>query len=412
MRSSGLHYPHGTIESTGHSISGHAQTLHNAASSASGITLPSGSLGSIGSSHASTLQSHIGGVSGHISAIAQREDGHGTNLVQNAKNMLATDTDHAKAFDGISDKQPLRITNGPGGVIGGRMPVGEQSGMDKLKAGASGSTRTPGLTAQKMAGNAKRQQDIAKTTPEAPPQKAPGTTEVPLEAHHHMGGEVNKKKKPVGGHVAANDYQGFNNYNNPAWKKPLPTSKLNPAPTAHGHGIVGATPKGPTSPNGVYTVSNGTISDGANGTLNKPGNTPYTKPISTMFPQGVPAGQVWGMGEQAWNGGQPHGGMSGGQWSGHAQVPYTPVWNPTGDHSLPAHGSGDGNNPHAGQVVNIQGFHRPMDSNNPTVEHPASYFPQPPAQQPTPPPPAATDPNWVEAQPKRDYGDPNYKNMP
>lgn len=412
-----VHYPHGTIESAGHSISGHADTLHNSASSASGITLPGNSLGSIGSSHASTLQSHISGVSGHISTMAEREGGHGDTLVQNSVNMRNTDSDHANQF-ALIHLGPSRNNLGSSDA----RPVGNQSSIEQLQGGAHHFTPTPGLAA----GKAGAHTGVDNSWPAAPHQPPPGTTVMPEETHHHMGGEgkpgKGKKPKPsvVGGHVAASDYDPHYTPDpaNP-WKPP---SGIPATGNTHGHGVnvppgAGTTPAGT---NGVYGVHNVPISDGAGGTLNHPTTgAPLNKPISTMFPQNVPSGQVWGMGEQAWNGGNPAFGHAGGQWQGHAQVPFTPVWNPHNEPGEP-HGSGNGNSPHAGEIVNIAGYSRPMVPGDPTV-HPATYFPNPPAappggagpafpsvgQPPVPPP----DPNWEDKSPKRTYDDPNYPGM-
>lgn len=437
MPSSGFHYPHDTIESAGHSLSGHADTLHSAASSASGISLPQGSLGSLASGHASTMQSHIGGVPGHINTIADREGQHGDTLVQNATNMRNIDEDHANRL-ALIHSGPSRNNLGSSD----RRPVGDQSSIDQLGAGGGTRALTPaqqaaldanrsrvnaagaGLGPRPYLGNprptpaesAAHEADMDNylnsvpsnhSYPAAPHQPAPGTTEVPLESHQHMGGELKPTKKPqvVGGHVGASDYHSYTNDPASPWKTPLPGVTSH---NVHGQGVMTSTGThgGTTSANGVYDLKKPNIDDGTGNPLSHNGKTP-AKPMSTMFPQGVPAGQVWGMGEQAWNGGNPAGGHTvttgahgpGGTWEGHAQVPYTPTWNPGGAD----HGSGDGNNQHAGETVNVAGYSRPMVPGDPTM-HPATYFPKPPADQPVPNP----DNSWVDNTPKRTYDDPNY----
>jgi hypothetical protein len=295
------------------------------------------------------------------------------------------------------------------------MHVGDQSGIEQLHAGAT--PRPPRPAGPPRTGNPNGVG--GDNWPAAPHQPAPGTTTVPEESHHHMGGELKpgggRRPRPavVGGHVADGDYDP--NYTpDPAnpWKPP---SGIPPTANTHGHGVI--VPPGPhaTAPNGVYGVNGVPISDGHGGTLNHPvTGAPMNKPVSTMFPQGVPSGQVWGMGEQAWNGGNPaHSGpppAAGGSWEGHAQVPFTPTWNP----GNPDHGSGDGNSPYAGHTVNIAGYGRPMVPGDPTV-HPATYFPNPtapppgyvPGNFPTPGQPGAPAPFPYDNTPPRTYDDPN-----
>jgi hypothetical protein len=401
-KSSGFKYPHSTIQSTGSKLNGHANTLHSTASSASGTSLSSGSLGSIGSGTANALQGHIGNVPGRISQMAGTEDAHGSRLTQNSHNMQDTDDSHASTFSGIGSRGPLLITNGPGGVIGGRIPVGDQSSLDQLHAGATGPGRTPGLAAGRAGGLTGTDTSF----PSAPTQPPPGTTPVPGETHGHTthgeykppagGGRRPLRPQAVGGHVASGDVDG-----------PFPASTLPPParpgrPVLHGGGVeVGAAGTvHPPQSNGVYGVQNAPIA----GHPGAPGNN---KPMSTMFPQGTNSGQVQNVGNQAWNHGSPSGGMNqpnnpanpaagATTWTGQGQIPYTPTWNPGGAD----HGSGDGNSPYAGHTVNVQGFHRPMDPTNPGTEHPATYFPS----QNQPPAAAPFD---YETGPQRTYDDPN-----
>jgi hypothetical protein len=402
-----VHYPHSTIESAGRSISGHADTLHTSASSASGITLPGHSLGSIGSSHANALQSHISGVSGHISTMAQREGGHGDTLVRNSAHMRDTDSEHANQF-ALIHLGPSRTNLGSSDA----RPVGDQSGIEQLQAGAHHFTPTPGLAA----GKANRPPVVDPSIPTPPHQPPPGTTPVPGETHGHTThGEykppvpgAGRRPRPmpgqaVGGHVAAGDVVG------PPPAGTLPPPPRPPRPAVHGAGVhtgaAGVTVS-PAAANGVYNVQNAPLAGVRPGA---PGNN---KPLSTMFPGGVNSGLVQNMGNQAWNHGNPSGGLHnpnpGGSgnttWHGQAQVPYTPVWNPHNDPNLPPHGgTTPTSNPHAGEVVNVQGFHRPMDPTNPAVQHPATYFPEPPANQPPVP---THDPDWADTTPKRTYDDP------
>ncbi|NKQ56900.1 hypothetical protein HFP15_28910 [Amycolatopsis sp. K13G38] len=203
--------------------------------------------------------------------------------------------------------------------------------------------------------------------PFAPNQPAYGSSGIPGNTHDHViygDVKVPKKGKPKfsGGHV---------------WHGDIPSA---PGGT-HGSGVTGSSTStiSPPRPNGVYDVHKPTTTNSSGGTVVKPG-------MSSMFPQGLGPSQVQGLANQAWNGGAPNGGFHGtNSWSGQAQIPYTPVWNPAGDAGLPAHGSGSGNHPNAGSILNIGGYHNGgsastyyPDGNNttPPVQPPQDPFTQ------------------------------------
>ncbi|HVV18528.1 MAG TPA: hypothetical protein VHF06_03785, partial [Pseudonocardiaceae bacterium] len=334
---SGVHYPHSTIESAGHSLSGHANTLHSSASSASGIHLPGNALGSIGSSHASTAQSHIGGVAGHINTIAEREGHHGNTLVANSTNMRNTDEEHAANLNGIhSQRTPLMITNGPGPAVGAG-PHTTHVDYGALPRPGDRPLPTPEQLARMHDLHNRPTQDYSYPSVPRPGAIGPNlmSSQVPGETHAHTShGDFKPAQPPgpgipnawhrpqtVGGHVASGDITGPP----PAHTlPPPPAGPAGPRPIVHGQGVdvtsgVDASGRpinvGNHRPNGVYEVTNGplagpgaSVGPGAPQAGNNPNVTQGNKPFSTMFPQGMTDQQVHEMGTQAWNGGTPNGG--------------------------------------------------------------------------------------------------------
>ena len=110
-----MNYPHEQIENVGSSLRGHAETLRSTASSGGG-GLPSGSLGSLAEGTTTTISSHLAGVPGQIQQMADREEGHGERLGQNAQAMLRADQDSRARLEAI---QPVTPAAGPSGGAGG-----------------------------------------------------------------------------------------------------------------------------------------------------------------------------------------------------------------------------------------------------------------------------------------------------
>lgn len=215
-------------------------------------------------------------------------------------------------------------------------------------------------------------------SPGKPNQDPYGGVDVPQSANDHVIFGNLKPPRPArpgrppnpwgfsGGHVLHNDLPPGTTAHNtappgarPSWHGAGVTGGNPPAV----HGPVGPTGAGPApgpgpfgtfpSPNGVYNLHRPTMTD--------PNGANAGKPVSTMFPQGMNPGTVQNIGDQAWNGGAPNGGFApvpngtSLTWQGQGQVPYTPIWNPGGAD----HGSGAGNHPNAGSIINISGYANP-----------------------------------------------------
>jgi hypothetical protein len=191
-----------------------------------------------------------------------------------------------------------------------------------------------------------------------------GYPDIPANAHQHVThGDYNNQGQVTGGHVARPDVH---------------TPSIDP--NRYGQGVVNA-PGNPVNvqPNGVYNHPNPQVDFGPWGRYPKHNNH------HSMYPQGLPDTAVHGMGNHAWNGGNPNGGYTvnpngGGSWSGQAQIPFTPAWNPGNRPDLPPHGAGSVNHGYTGQTVNVEGYYNP----NGNV---ATYYPGNQGRPPMPPPP-------------------------
>ncbi|WP_181776252.1 WXG100 family type VII secretion target [Amycolatopsis pittospori] len=281
-------------------------------------------------------------------------------------------------------------------------------GFKKIKPGKApgrhspGPLHDPGKTGPSKSGGGSRALD---ESPGKPDQHPYGGVDVPQSAHEHvtLGNLKPPRPRPPGstapprpwgfsgGHMLQNDL--------PPGTAPHNTPGPNGRPNWHGAGVNGGNPPvfhGPAGPpphstppappgtgpygsypdsNGVYNLHHPTMADPHGGNAGKP--------MSTMFPQGLNQGIVQNLGDQAWNGGNPNGGITampprpgGGpqsyQWQGQGQIPFTPIWNPGGAD----HGSGSGNHPNAGSTINMSGFANPNGTAGPGgFLTPPTYYP-------------------------------------
>lgn len=118
-----VNYPHEQMENVGSSLRGHAETLRSTASEGGG-GLPSGSLGNLGESAASTISGHLTNVPGQIRQMADREEAHGNRVTQNSQDMRETDQEHRQKLENIhTGMTEPTVSGGSGGSRGGGPPM-------------------------------------------------------------------------------------------------------------------------------------------------------------------------------------------------------------------------------------------------------------------------------------------------
>lgn len=295
---------------------------------------------------------------------------------------------------------PKLIENGSaGGMSGNVMKVGDKSGLDILHGGkTTPQSADPARAAHPQ--NLMNPNPVSAQNhswPSAPQQGPAGTGGISQGAHNHVShgeykppftptkGKNKGKTQPAGasgGHVAQGDIHtpgGVNGHGRP-----------------YGGGVATTGPAtGSTvAANGVYDIKQPDVQfPSMSGNVTKPG-------MSSMFPPGMPDTAVHGVGNQAFNHGNPSGGITtpnphqpnNGSWSGSGQVPFTPNYDPghsnhgSGGLIDPANpAAGSYNHPSAGQNINVQGYAN-QDPAQPGKWNAATYFPPTANQPPTPPP--------------------------
>lgn len=347
-----------------------ADQVGHAGSGASGAGLHGNALGEIGSGSAANSQSFASNAGGLLGQVSTKLHSQASLLSSTGHSISNVDSEHADALSKIHSHSEV-------------MRVGDQSGIEIAKAGskrpADGPPPGPGLAAKIQRINTRPEENT--DWPSAPPQKPFGPGHVPDTANQHVThGDYKPPYKPkkgkakpaaaTGGHVIKPDVHE--------------PPKVNAHGNAYGQGVVPGSGTGTTGPkpNGVYEVTKPNVDFGPGGNVPKNG-------MSSMFPTGLPDTAVHGMGKSAFNGGAPYTTeptAATKNWSGSAQIPFTPKWNP----GYSDHGSGSTNHPNAGHVVNMDGYahQEPIDPANPgagTKYVAETYYPN--ANQPPSPPP-------------------------